>query len=204
MKLLVRSAAMVLVGMAAMAVSLTADAHPGGLNAHGCHLDRSTGERHWHVAKSRDVAGPCHKMGGAWQPKIAEKPEAAPPAPKPKPALVTVPSADYTALVAERDRLKSELSRSQALARDRGAKVRSLEARVGAAEAAARDARQSERAARQLAIEAQEDTKAAEARAKGHGPAVSPKCVRGVKRALDSGWRFSSDEKLDLRIACLE
>ena len=78
-----------------------------------------------------------------------------------------------------------------------------LERRLGAAQSQARDAIRAAAMARAEAATARRDMQEAEARAAGAGPAVSSRCKDGVNAALDSGWRFSANEKAALRVACL-
>ncbi len=183
----------------------TALAHPGGLSSKdACHRDAAAGERHWHLPGTRDRGGPCVRRDGR---TVKAKDPAAPATT----ATVTVPSDVYTGLVAERDSLREKLAASERKAdtwRDAHENLRrTLRAAEAARDRAIGNAAESRRRA-ELATtrerQAREDADAAEARARGAGPAVSPRCVRGVNAALDAGWRFSSNEKAALRRACLQ
>lgn len=67
-----------LAALATVALSLsasqTSSAHPGGLNAEGCHNNRKTGEYHCHRAGARpaprQLAG-SHALGGSYYPNCA-------------------------------------------------------------------------------------------------------------------------------------
>ena len=194
-------------GLALAIMASPAMAHSGGMAADGCHRDKKAGERHWHIDGGSDRGGECIRRNG-------ETVRMPPPAPEP--ATVTVRSDVYTALVAERDRLRGDLGEARRAAQTNAAMISDLERRLGQAETARgnalRDAaviqREAERvkeaATRRVRI-AQEDAAAAEARALGHGPAVSPRCIRGVHATLDKGrWGWGDEAKAALRRACLE
>ncbi|MFC3077969.1 excalibur calcium-binding domain-containing protein [Phenylobacterium terrae] len=46
--------AAILLACAAVGLPLTASAHPGGLDAQGCHTNRKTGDRHCHGRSAAD------------------------------------------------------------------------------------------------------------------------------------------------------
>ena len=67
-------------GLMLLATSLDAPAHPGGLDKHGCHNNRSTGEYHCHRgpgaaaprsglqrSPARSSAAPARTAGGAFR-----------------------------------------------------------------------------------------------------------------------------------------
>lgn len=201
-------AASIGLALAGSAALTGASAHSGGLSLKDqCHRDTAAGERHWHLPGTKDRGGPCVKRDGRTVKAQDPAPAAAA---APSPATVTVPSDVYTGLVAERDGLRKSLTAARKTAETRGAAIASRDrelrqvglARDNAVRGAASASRAAEQAKRQAQL-AREDAAAAEARARGAGPPVSPRCVRGVEAALDSGWRFSDGEKEALRRACL-
>lgn len=181
-------------------------AHAGGMAGDGCHRDRAAGERHWHVDGTSERGGECVKRDGR-----TVFLGAAEPAPEPAPAAiappgsgtVAVPSELYAELVTERDDLRRALASARQSIDAQGATIRRLESDLYDETRAKNAARRDAHEFRIAADEARDDAAAAEARAVGHGPAVSPRCVRGVHAALDSGWRFNAEEKEALRTACL-
>jgi|GEM_PF-2718121 len=68
---------------------MTAAAHPGGLNAEGCHNNRKTGDYHCHRAPTRPQASPPAPARGA-QPLAATDPVPAPSRPA-RPTCYTGP-----------------------------------------------------------------------------------------------------------------
>ncbi|MDE0718460.1 MAG: YHYH domain-containing protein [Rhodospirillaceae bacterium] len=174
-------AAAALAASIGLATVTPAAAHPGSLAKDGCHRDKAAGDRHWHKDGTRQRAGVCIDRNG----KTVKQP-----------VLITIPEADYR-------RMEADLRTAAAGARHwRAAHDEQAAARKAAEHRAAAD-RSAAAAARVIAENARQDMLAAERRARGKGPAVSPRCRRGVHAALDSGWRFSAEEKEALRRACL-
>ena len=140
----------------------------------------------------------------AWE--ALQAPLAAPLAapPEPRPFAVEISSERYEELLAERNSLQGQLATERGFHQACEADASALRLRVAGAERD-RDGwkRRMENASAEL-LRVREDASAAEARAAGYGPAVSPRCVRGVHAALAAGWRFSDAEKDALRRACLE
>ncbi|MCY4431584.1 MAG: hypothetical protein OXC11_14495 [Rhodospirillales bacterium] len=174
----------------------------GGLAGDKCHRNHKEQDgtrrpgRHWHKAGTSEEAGACVTIDGQ---TVRQMPEPAAPAADPRderPDLVVVPAKDYHGLVDEAAELRRDLAAVKSSRDALAAEVRSARARAVAASDTRHVAEQ------RLSI-ALEDLRAAEARAAGAGPEVHPRCVRGVNEALDSGWRFTSEEKAALRRACL-
>lgn len=175
--------------VAAATFAFPAAASKGGVNAAGCHVEKKTGDAHYHHKGTRKKAGDCVPRDG----KLV-----------PAPKLLTVPEASYRAMIESNRRLRIELrervDETEALRRQ----ARTLSTQLSVNTRSLRASERAVRDARREADNARRDAAAAEARARGKGPAVSPRCVRGVHAALDSGWRFDSGEKAALRRACLD
>lgn len=156
-----------------------AKASSGGTDARGCHTEKATGEKHCHVTLTNGV-------------KVKVSP----------------------IVLGELDTLKSNFDTLQEAHKvNVGAAAQLEKARAENSDLRERTWELTEernnflrraRVAEDVAKDAVADMKDAEARAMGAGPTVSARCKRGVKVALESGWRFSSSEKAALRTACLQ
>lgn len=164
-------------------------AHAGQLSTRdGCHKSKDEGRRHWHLEGTQKAGGACVKRDR----RTVRKHD------RPPVAMISVPKHGYDDLVAERDRLRGDLRKARKKSKERGRTINQLQNRLGQANAG-------RKAALRRASDAREDAAAAEARARGHGPAVSPRCARAVSAALDMGrLSWGANAKSKLRRACFE
>ena len=173
-------------------------AHAGGMAADECHRDRKAGERHWHLDTTTERGGACKRHNGKTV-RLGH------PVDDPPKSLVQIDAVEFAALVSERDRLRGELGTARTVQERQAAQIDDLGREVRRIADALEDAQGIAAHAQTERDLAMMDAAAAEARAAGHGPAVSPRCMRGVRAALQKGrFGWGGGAKKALRVACLE
>ena len=173
-------------------------AHAGGMAADECHRDKKAGERHWHLDTTTERGGACKRHNGKTV-RLGH------PVDDPPKSLVQIDAVEFAALVSERDHLRGELGTARTVQERQAAQIDDLGREVRRIADALEDAQGIAAHARTERDLAMMDAAAAEARAAGHGPAISPRCMRGVRAALQKGrFGWGGGAKKALREACLE